>query len=639
MTRLLDAFEEQVRNLRDLGPLRKAWFTTFSLNVGFLEGYILPILAGEERPKAAIEFDNLQAALFPIDGPSLDLKIFHDVRALNRDSLKRTSVPLHGVDFRIAHLDPSEECFRPGFFHPKVIYLEGAGGAILGAGSANLTVDGWARNRECFHFEVLRGRENRNEVRRLFQRIHAWCGLSAEFSMPIGPRNEPSPRKWRFNTSLSNELFTDLLMRTGQDRHLSVWTPYLAKNPPALAEALEHRHGLESLCLVPSLHQGRWVMMKPEHAQAFLAPRAGRDLLIEREFDHANRFSHAKVWLTADNLAIGSWNFTQSAVGLNPQRRNVEAGFVLSGNGGNRPRGLKRLDDPFDGTCDAQVLESETVAWESSMSPPEVPLVLSFDWSTRTWAWSLPVAESWMKLHPELLLPTGAGLTTPVDLKQVPKGELVAHVHGFHLRERTVDVRIIKEGRVKTLPVWILERNPEERPLAVYDSWESMIAGLMDRNPERPDKGLKNPGEGAQDLDSDLALEDSGKGDPAESVSYFRLFAAMAGARKRLQDSENPRTLRRRLFSEPGCLSEIFEAGTKRLTQKLDPSHVFQWFLAQELRSLLKVARKRWKELAPDTPSQGLDDLHSRRPPLPSLGSGTSIKGDLERVRKLAGYL
>jgi hypothetical protein len=637
--RLLNAFEEQVRLLRERGPLRRAWFTTFSLNVGFLEGYLLPILAGEDRPRAALEFDNLQAALYPADGPGMDLRVFYDVHTLSRDTIKRTSVPLYGVDFRTAQLDPVEEGYRSALFHPKVIYLEGEGGAVLGAGSANLTVDGWARNRECFHFETLRGRENRAGLRRFFQRIHAWCGLADSFTMPKGPHVEPSPRGWRFSSSLSDESFTDLLFRGGSDRHLAVWTPYLAKDPPALAEILEQRHGLNGLCLVPSLRDDQRLPMRPEHAEAFLARGTGRDLRLERDFDHATRFSHAKVWLTGDHLALGSWNFTQSAVGLNPRKRNVEAGFVLFGEGGRLPGGLERLADPFDGTCDTDKLQEEATAWEAAMEPPEVPVVVRFDWSTRTWNWSLPEADLWMRLQPELVLPAWEGPPTRVDLRQMPEGMLVVQAHGFHLKGRTVEVRFVKGGQPRTQAVWFLELNPDERPVAVYDSWETMIAGLMERNPDRPSKGLKALGEGAQDLESDLALEDPERGDEAESVSYFRLFAAMAGARRRLgEKAMDSRTLRRRVYSEPGSLVEIVEVACRRLEHRLDPSPVFRWFLVQELRTLVKVARKRWKELNPDGPEQGLAELQARLPELPSLGSGPGLAGNLEHVRKLAGY-
>lgn len=168
--KLLDALQEIVEGI---GPVRKAWFTTFNLNIDLIESYIAPVLMGTDFPKAPDEFESLQQQLFPVDGePPIDIRVFYDIRTPPRDKIKKTSIPLYGVDFRSPRLTQREKkLFREGFFHPKVIYLSGDGGEFIGTGSANLTIDGWGKNRECFTFQKLHGRSNRSDVYSFFKRI------------------------------------------------------------------------------------------------------------------------------------------------------------------------------------------------------------------------------------------------------------------------------------------------------------------------------------------------------------------------------------------------------------------------------------------------------------------------------------
>lgn len=52
--------QELKRKVTGMGPLRRAWFTTFNLDIEFLETFVLPATIGAEPPRNRIEFEQLR---------------------------------------------------------------------------------------------------------------------------------------------------------------------------------------------------------------------------------------------------------------------------------------------------------------------------------------------------------------------------------------------------------------------------------------------------------------------------------------------------------------------------------------------------------------------------------------------------
>lgn len=627
--------------VQEIGPVRRAWFTTFGLSLDLLERYILPALVGVDPPTTPQEFETLQAKAFGEDTePRLDLKVFYDIRTRPNDRVKRTSIPLYGVDFRTADLQVQEGRFKNGFFHPKVIYLEGEKGEVIGAGSANLSVDGWAKNRECFHFEKLVGQENRAEITHFFRRIHHWCGLKEDFKMPPVRRDEQSNQRWRFLSSIGKESFLDHLCGGRDPGPLVVWSPFLSKDLAGLAKILVKQHGVDWLAVVPDRHPQGKIRLSQESASLFL--RDGNELRTDDSIDWNLRFSHAKIWMTRRNLAIGSWNLTGPATGYSKSKdkQNVEAGFVLFKKGHDLPAHLKVLE-PREATQDADVLAKEQDQWMASMEPPKVPVSVKFDLSQRVWSWQLPPQGPWMDCQPALVLPVGDTGPLVVDLRESPISEHLVTDPGFLLRQRTVEVRHFEKGHWRSVPLWIVELHPEDRPINRFDTWDDLLAGLIAGRPESETRGVSS----LLGTDESEALEFSIDGkhrgnESSNMVSYFRMFAAMKGARIQLVKADSEKALRRRISVYPGCLTEILDAGARQLDLRKDWSPVYRWFLIQELRLLLKSAQKRWKELTPGQEIPELfKELRKRLPPLPSLaGKDSSALRYLENAKKEAGY-
>jgi len=116
--KLLNAFREQ---LKSLGKLRYVWFTSFNINIKFIETYLLPAVLEMEQPKNRMDYEHFQLAL---TASGIDFRVFCDKRFMGADQNKRTAIPVHGVS-------PSqiEKWFtKDSLFHPKVIYLEDVDG-------------------------------------------------------------------------------------------------------------------------------------------------------------------------------------------------------------------------------------------------------------------------------------------------------------------------------------------------------------------------------------------------------------------------------------------------------------------------------------------------------------------------------
>lgn len=126
------------------GRYHSALFTTFSLNIGFFEGYVLPRL---HRAYCG------------------DITVLVDER-FYAESLGETSSRHVGVAYRLLPVKMSD-----GVFHAKLTYLwSDSGKDILTVGSGNLTFAGWGRRLECLH--VMRSDEQPRAFRDLAQILH-----------------------------------------------------------------------------------------------------------------------------------------------------------------------------------------------------------------------------------------------------------------------------------------------------------------------------------------------------------------------------------------------------------------------------------------------------------------------------------
>ena len=146
----LKPYNEFKKLISEVGVIKIAWFTTFNLSLDFFEKYVLSALV-KTNPfdlKNIKDFEALNDRIVNAEGGAVNVKVFHDYRAMRPD-IKRTSVQTIGI--KPKNIDNS---FAHGVFHPKVTLLvNDKNEAWIVTGSANLTISAWSKNSEGIVFK------------------------------------------------------------------------------------------------------------------------------------------------------------------------------------------------------------------------------------------------------------------------------------------------------------------------------------------------------------------------------------------------------------------------------------------------------------------------------------------------------
>lgn len=313
--KLLETFKQIVN---DINP-ELCWFTTFNLNVELLEKYVLTAITGKESAELK-RVEDYEALNLDLD--KFNVKIWYDYRALDLKHGKRTTVDLYPV--RASEVLNSNT--QEPIFHPKVIFLKGAHTAYLITGSFNLTIAGWSSNRECIAVKEIKNKENALQVIEFFKQLNP--ALSELKTLEKWANQLPDEKAtWKFahnfnTTSILNEIM---------GKELNIWSPYFSKSTADLMSDIK-KSGFIKINLIPDLSLSQKVKIIPSELE-----KLQRDETIQIQTDqNINRekqtLFHAKVWLSESKIAIGSWNCSNRALGINTaaNEKNIEAGIIES---------------------------------------------------------------------------------------------------------------------------------------------------------------------------------------------------------------------------------------------------------------------------------------------------------------------
>lgn len=619
--KLLDAFIDEVKKL---DKLRYVWMTSFTIDIEFIETYVLPAALRQDQPRRRAEYENLQLVL---NDEKVDFRVFCDRRFMRPDQNKRTAIPVHGV---------SPAAWAPQFspdslFHPKVIYLEDiAGKRLLGTGSANLTLSGWARNQEAFLFRRIETQAQYDAVRDFFSRLAENVGQSFSWPASTGLSKDLGP--WSFVHSFQDQSFIAQLFAHHDARDLLVWSPYLSHDLIGLVQGLRSAANMPDLRvhLVPDLVDGQYVRAPwSEPLQVF--SESGAITLYRKDARSAGNaaFCHAKIWKLGKILAIGSWNFTNQganlpdANGARDPNANIEAGVILNCQEDWRgARGEKLVLSPGHFASDA------LLAQEALVVPDQLPfdVQVRFDWHQHQY-W---ISATW---H--------TGVPRPNYSLRLPGHEPALTLHwespAKHLSLGPIKVRnptpILHERRFQVLKeadivyrALIIETEVADRPAQAFETLEDLLNALIFngepgtdddvpfRMPDNEDVDALDALDAPAEIDPDIAAPK-----PPERLSYFRLFQAMHQYAAQLKSVKTPGDLHRWVFTRPGSLQELIEKTLKMNTS--GNQALFNWFLTQEVRTLCQLAKDVRSQLTAD-PDDTLqwrwDSLDVAMPSLPA---------------------
>lgn len=331
-------YKHFVEQIEKIGKVKRAWFTTFNLDISFFEKYILSALMGKgyDELKTPYDYEALSANLAneqeSLDGEKMEVKVFYDYRTLKVEGKpKQTAVQLHPINIKkIKTLETQN--FKNGVFHPKVSIFETYEGKyFLMVCSANLTLGGWARNRECFFFEEIRNTKNGRGIGEflsgIISSISGFENNNLLNKLATG-KFGTEEQKWVFISSLNETSFLKSLNNTNNPLPLTVWSPYFANDLSDLISELQDQY-FDSIEIIPAKNENQKIRITEKvynKCESENKVEFKEDKLPQASLE---AFVHAKVWLTPKTLAIGSWNMTWS--GINESKKgnnNLEAGII-----------------------------------------------------------------------------------------------------------------------------------------------------------------------------------------------------------------------------------------------------------------------------------------------------------------------
>ncbi len=559
-------------------PVEIAWFTTFNLDIDLTERFLLSTIAGKEPGElnTAEDYEALNLEL-----QNIDIRIWYDYRAMDRRKGKRTIVDMISVDPRVFYDSPSREIV----FHPKVIFLSGKGGAYLISGSANLTIAAWSTNKEGIVARQICSSTNANEIVAFFQRLINIGGVPGEknnFLRKWSSQFEELKTEWSFFHSFSKELTLFERLHKGA---LTIWSPYFSKRSSTLLQQLTEK-GFSPLTIAPDILESGKVRIIPEELDQI----RNNPLIVlksskesgERE-TNVHRLAHAKVWLTPDQLAVGSWNCSFRATGMNTQRKdqNIEGGFVMKIQSRASQTLLSTLNElntqHISGTEESD-LEKE---WEDVLSPFTIECKIIANWENFTYS---VICND----------PTGLTVILP---DRPAETFLLALVEGKSFVDHYTRVLKSKyfaiqdqQGNV-VFAGFLLETGKRKRQAYSYtnffDVFDSLIADPTGETHRKMCQYKLDEEEGFAPEDNVLSLNYRGH------ESYYMMFVAFQRLYEAMWENQHDHYRLDLIgFRLPGSLtriSELFRDTTETLRSDPDADkQIFYYFLGMEINRCIQ---------------------------------------------------
>ncbi len=311
--KLLETFKHIVN---DIAP-KLCWFTTFNLNVELLEKYVLTAIVGKE-PSELKRAEDYEAMNLELD--DYNIKIWYDYRALDLKQGKRTTVDLYPVQASAVLSSKSQE----PIFHPKVIFLKGAHTAYLITGSFNLSIAGWSSNRECISVKEIKHKESALQVVDFFAQLNP---VLKEIETLEKWANQLPDEKvnWKF----AHNFNTDNILDEIKGKELNIWSPYFSKNTADLMGDIK-KSGFNRINLIPDVSPSQKVKIIPAELEKLNQDEEVHIQIDQNINKEKQAHFHAKVWLTENKIAIGSWNCSYRALGIKTaaEEKNIEAGII-----------------------------------------------------------------------------------------------------------------------------------------------------------------------------------------------------------------------------------------------------------------------------------------------------------------------
>jgi len=291
--------------IEKIGKLEKAYFTTFNMDIEFVEKYILPPLLNIEVVENKFDLEDLNLPLMEKGKP--DIKFFHDANMLTSYH-KSTLVDIHPI------------LQKGGVFHPKVIYLHGDKATYLFVGSGNLTLSGWGRNIEAFQIVEIDNDNLHNQILDFFDDVFELASIDR---VRKTSRKPYYGKEIDFIYSFKKNDDSYLLDSLDIKENLQIYSPYFSKDLDELFRNDEFNK-VKKIHIVPDFIENQKIRLEElpidERIKFY---RFNKEIISDKNADSTN---HSKIWISETKYAIGSYNCTEQAL----YGSNFEATLVSS---------------------------------------------------------------------------------------------------------------------------------------------------------------------------------------------------------------------------------------------------------------------------------------------------------------------
>jgi hypothetical protein len=286
-------------------------FTTYDFSIDFFEDSLIAYLAGIDKITNVNHIHMLNQWL-----KENTVSVYYDSHGL-MNLEKRLTYSTYSIGI------------NNGVFHPKIILMFGKKNnknrAYLFVSSANLTVSGYARNREGFiELEV--------ENKEVALGLEAFLEELYKYEKDEGSNHEAllNHLKEIKKTNKNIEFFSSwnkseslISYITKETRKITVISPYFNEKLNDYITSISKR--CSEIIIIPSIHDEKEVQIKRSEYEK-LKDKASFKRLSFKE----SLFIHGKIYIGDNIFVVGSHNFTSKAAGTFTKKGdNIEASIVL----------------------------------------------------------------------------------------------------------------------------------------------------------------------------------------------------------------------------------------------------------------------------------------------------------------------
>ncbi len=537
-----------------IGKIEKAYFTTFNMDIAFVEKYILPPLLGEDIPDNKFSSEDLNLPL--MGKKSLDIKFFYDANNLSSFD-KNTLIQTYPI------------LIKGGVFHPKVIYLKGEKGTYLFVGSGNLTINGWGRNIEAFEIvDIAQNSNLENQVLNFFDSVFILAGLKQRRTI----RDVTFENKIDFIYSFQKEEESTFLENLNIDNSLQIYSPYFSDDLDELFKK-EQFENIKQIDIVPDLIENQKIRLKqlPEDERV-------KFFYCEKLKKNDKAVNHSKIWISDTKYAIGSYNCTKPAL----YGKNFEASIVKSYEDKDdfllykcnevKPEILDKKIDDEDG-----ILEDEDDRFTSlyKLTADYNDMTLSLD----------RIDDINEESERYILLPSFSDVVSIKDFKNL------LYERRFRIFKALVKNKLfeIQDEQKRILyKGFILEINVKQTN-RVTDSAETLddiFLSFADAKNPTEATILKNRTVDINDND-ELTYKRKNR---QISINYFSMFTGFKNLNKRFNEIENDDKKLERFCYTSACSLEV----TRQIIKtKIESESLFLYLTVLELNKLIREVNKK----------------------------------------------